>query len=631
MGLSFNMFAQTNTTVEINNEVYSALKNAEIRGLCSTLPNVKPYTQKFIIKTLNTIKENLESSNIKTKESEIKQIEFYLSKYEYKEGINYKKLLYRTVNSKIDIPVTLNLNLSEESFFSGGLYDVNSLNSFGHENWGNIFISGDIGNNISYMTNGFIELTEMPLKSMGNYEIGKWWDWDKTYDNQIRTIETFRNFSVLPFSYKKHWDGSIYYLENVSASGLEGWPVKNSFAFGMLAEIHGSIKDGLIEFSLGRINREWGAMDDGSSLVFNERARPMFAFEAEANLFDWLSFSTLTGFLEFPNQRYSVRNAWYITDEDDVNGEHKEYVKDSYFFHNLFAIGMLDLNFKYVHWDFGSTVIMPNRFDLGYSFPLIDRVVYQNNVGDYDNLALFTNLKLSYPGIGYIWGSFYLDEMNEISAKLFENTRCMFAYQGGAKATIPFLPFTDISLRYTKIEPFCYTHTALSPTESQPYFSHFLSESYTNNGESIGYYLPPNSDELFLKVQSKPLPATSFTFTYQLIRHGVDWGSQSYADSGSSIWSELTTGSKRAKLRKYFLRDGTYEWYNILALKASHDLNLYNLPVQLYCSVGYVHNWFTSIGSATPSESTSYSKFSNDEYKENRGCVISFGMTLFKL
>ena len=88
---------------------------------------------------------------------------------------------------------------------------------------------------------------------------------------------------------------------------------------------------------------------------------------------------------------------------------------------------------------------------------MLDRVVYQNNVGDYDNLALFTNLKLRYPGIGSVWGSFYLDEMNSLTAKIFEKTRCMFAYQAGGKANIPFLPFTSISLRYTKVEPYCYT------------------------------------------------------------------------------------------------------------------------------------------------------------------------------
>ena len=633
------VFSQSNSTVDINDDIYLILKNAEMRGLCETLPNVKPYTQNFIIKTIDTIINNLDGSTSKYKKQEIEQLEFYKQKISYEEGLDLKKLLYRQENEKDGIPISFNLNLSEENFVSSGFYDKSSLNSFGYEAWGNLNIFGDIGNNLSYKVDGFVELTKMPLKKLGTYEIGYWWDWPETYENQIRTINKWKNYAVLPFSYKKHWDGSIYYLENVSASGLEGWPDKHSFAFGMLSEIHGTYKDGLIDYSAGRINREWGAMDNGSSLVFNQNARPMFALEASANLFDWLSFSTLTGFLEFPNQRHVAQNAWYITDEHDINGENKKMVKDSYFFHNIFSIGMLDLNFKYVHWDFGSTVVMPNRFELGYSFPLLDRVVYQNNVGDYDNLALFSNLKLQYPGIGYIWGSFYLDEMNSISTKLFENTRCMFAYQGGMKVAFPFLPFTSVSIRYTKVEPYCYTHTALSPSESQPYFSHFLSESYTNNGESLGYYLPPNADELNLRIETMPLNAATFSFGYQLIRHGVDWGSQSSMFSGSSIWSELITRIKgsdgkeinRGHLRKYFLHDGTYEWYNIFNIKAAYDLNSINLPIQVYCNIGYVHNWFTSINGQKPSKSTKYEKFSNSEYLENRGCVISVGLNLFKL
>ena len=65
---------------------------------------------------------------------------------------------------------------------------------------------------------------------------------------------------------------------------------------------------------------------------------------------------------------------------------------------------------------------------------------------------------------------------------------------------------------------------------------------------------------------------------------------------------------------------------NILALQASYDCKHFGIPLQFYGTVGYVHNWFTSIGSATPSKNAKYSKYSSDEYKEDRGVVLSLGI-----
>ena len=61
-------------------------------------------------------------------------------------------------------------------------------------------------------------------------------------------------------------------------------------------------------------------MDNGSSLVFNANAHPMFGIEYSVNLFGWISFSSMTGFLEFPNQGYIAENAWYVTDGDGRHG-----------------------------------------------------------------------------------------------------------------------------------------------------------------------------------------------------------------------------------------------------------------------------------------------------------------------
>lgn len=629
LGLTFSLYAQSNNTVDIADDIYSFLRIAETRGLCDSLSPVRPYTEKYIVNKLDQILENLDDENQKA------IVEEYKNKYKREDGLSLKELAYKMTEQKGDVPVSLAVDLYNDTFMSGGMYSNSSNNSFGYEieNYLNVF--GDLGNNISYRSLTYLEVTKMNIKKLGEYNIGWWW-YDDYGDKDSfvredhfneRTINTYRNYAVLPYSYKKHWDGSVYYLHGgMNSTGLTGWPFEISCGFGMQGEIHGTFFNDLFSVGIGRYNREWGAMDTGSSLVLNQNAHPFFGADTTVNLFKWLNFSALTGFLEFPNQNYINENAWYPRDDA---GNKIEDIKDSFFFHNLFSMAEFNFDFTNVHFDFGSTVVYPNRFELGYSFPLIDRVVYQNNVGDYDNLALFANLKGTYPGIGSIWGSVYIDEINALKTDALHNTRCMFAYQAGSKVNIPWLPFTVLSLRYSKIEPYCYTHEALDPEKNQPYYSHYISENYTNNGESLGYYLQPNSDEIFVKLETQPLTAASFSLQYQLIRHGVDWGSESNIYSGSSIYSELPAGRYgpgRNNLHKYFLKDGVYEWMNILALQASYDCKHFGIPLQFYGTVGYVHNWFTSIGSATPSKNAKYSKYSSDEYKEDRGVVLSLGI-----
>lgn len=640
MLFSFGAFAQTNTTVEVSDEVYQILSNAEMRGLCSTLATVRPYTEKYIITKLDEILSNLENSeNAKNP---------YKSKIEYEVVAREKERFvrdtekgvkgdWRTLGFRIDgdwgkIPVSLELNNSISGFISNGAYSQNG-NYFGYEVFDNINFKGDIGEYVSYYASGYIGLTKMPLEKMGTYDIGYWWydkiseDNENNYTNfgapfgkndediykDIRRVNSFRNRSYLPYAFSKYWGGSVRHLGNINAGGLEDWCGVDSLLFGMHAEIHASFFGNRFELGLARIRREWAAMDEGASLVMNAKARPFFAFDTSIHLFSFLSLSGLIGFLEFPNQNYINGEAW---PKDD-----------SYYFQNIFSIGQLDLDFKYVHFDFGSTVVWPRRMDLTYSMPLIDKVVHQDVIGDYDNLALFFDLKFRYPKIGSLWFSFYLDEMPElnpitVAKNMFSLDRYMFALQAGTKVSLPFLPFATLSFRYTKIEPYCYTHHSINYT---PWYAHYLSESYVNNGESLGYYLPPNSDEFFIRLETHPSKFSMAALQYQLVRHGADFGPRQV--DGSSLYSELPPGA-RGSMKKYFLKDGAYEWTNIVALQGSYDFKQFTVPVTLSCTLGLVHTFYTDTDSEL-GEKGGYHKIDDDYYKKTTVFIFTLGFTLF--
>lgn len=615
------LFAQTHATVDLGEDVYKFLTIAQEKGYCK-LANVKPYTEQYIIQRLEEIK-NVCNDN----ETEI--VEFYLSRYEYKPGLDLNKMSLRFENNNEKFPTSFTFANTTEGYFSTGLYDKKDNNSSGYELFHNFQLFGDLGKSVSYRTSGYIGLTKMPLKQVGNdYDIGYWWydkDWNKGNGpkKHLRTINSYRNLSVLPYSYKKKWDGSIYYLSNLSGSGLKGWPIVNSMGFGMYGDLRAELFDGILNIGMSRVDREWAAMDEGSSLVLNMKAAPFLGLDADIKLLNWLSFSTLTGFLEFPNAAYINNNAWYLYDGSQTDGRAKDYnTVDSYFFHNAFSLGMINFDTTNLHIDFGSSSIWPKRFEIGYMFPLIDRVVYQNLVGDYDNLGLFGDIKGTLPGIGSVWASLFLDEAYSFHHNPFTKTRMMYAYQGGAKANIPWLPFTTVSMRYTKIEPYCYTHQAI---RKQPYYDHYLSESYTNNGTSLGYYLQPNSDELFFRIDSKPKKALGLGLQYQFIRHGADYGSGQVR--GSSIWSELPTGD-RDIYNKYFLHDGAYEWNHIIELDVTYDLNAFKFPLQLFVSAGYNYNYWTRSEGGMDVK-TPYHKINTAEYPTLHGAVITIGFKAF--
>ena len=511
--------------------------------------------------------------------------------------------------------------------------------------------NGDFSKYVSYEITGFFDLTQMPLYHIADdYFIGyAWYEKGPNGENIVgdyldgkfqgdgvtplveprrRTVKFFQNNSYLPYSYTKKWSGQMYLLSNMTASGLEGWPQSVGISGGILGEVNLSLFDDRFIMSMGRFNREWAAMDTGSSLVLNAKAHPFMALNFQFNILPFVKYSSLIGGLEYPNQDYINEDSWpeklYSSD-------------DAKLFQNAYAINMIELDFKYFHFDFGSSTVFPKRFEIGYMFPLINMVEYQNHIGDYDNTAMFGDIKVKIPEYGSIWASLYLDEINGLNNNPFTSTRAMYAGQLGTKILFPWLPFANISMRYTKIEPYCYTHHAINYT---PWYNHYIIENYTNNGESLGYYLPPNSDEFFFKFEAKPKANLNTSLQYQFIRHGAEYGSQQVP--GSSLYSELSPYN-RDELNKYFLRDGAYNWMHIISVSANIQNKKSKVPFMLYGTAGFMYSYYTMIdsdiynkrheygnnGNSGADSKTVYHFVNTDEYPVQFGGVLSLGIKLF--
>ncbi len=638
------VFSQENISVSVDDEIYKILDVSEMKGLCSFLPGAKPYTVKRIIKAIDEILEHQDE----LKETEIKVLNNFKDRYKInpEKKNNVKHLAVQTNDEKNHFSFLY--NFSFDSAFFGGLYNDSDFNSFGFDICPAFNFYGDITKYISYNFQGILDLTYMPLNEQGEYFIGFPWFNDgvedyfdgkmssdasdgtsinyKDFENENkRYIKKFQNNSYLPFSYKKPWDGQVYLVSNLSASGTEGWATEFGVGGSVLAEIKASLFDDHLTIGAGRLSHEWAAMDVGSSLVLNKQARPFFEVNTSLEMFSWLKFSTLSGILEYPNADYMLTSSYFPDKKDGVD--------DSYYYQNAFSLNMLELNYKYLHIDLGSSVVYPKRFEIGYLFPLFIYVEYQNHTGDCDNLALFGDIMLRKPGVGKVWASIYFDELN-IQNNWFKDTRVMFAGQLGAKAVIPLLPFATVSARYSKVEPYCYTHHSINYASS---YDHYIMENYTNNGESLGYYLPPNADEFLFRFEVKPKSFISTALQYQFIRHGADYGSQQVP--GSSLYSELSKYN-RDELEKYFLHDGAYNWIHIIKLESTFEHKNSERNLQLSVNAGFLYSYYTMIDSDDYNRdiygnngncnnvdfSTPYHFVDTEEYPVQTGVVAGFGL-----
>jgi hypothetical protein len=609
--LAAPLCAQSHVSVALDAEVYRIFELAETRGLCGPLPGVKPYSRAVVLKAIGQILDTEEGADGKSRRGALTETERRILIDMRKTYLNGTRVGWDTSRGAYHIGGA-DIGAQIDTVASVGLYpDAKAAG----ENWLGVFMRGDLGASLSYAYqiagSPFIYAERDIIGSYHTYYNGfpseTNADAGNLPNNVDQTIVTYgQPLGYFPYTYKKRWDSSVWSWQKVDNSGQVGWPEDISIGYFIRAELDGSLFDDRFSFRFGRMEREWGAMSAGSSLILNQAARPFMAVESMFKLFDELRLSSITGILEYDTARG-------LTDSS---------------FQNAFSLTMLEFDYKnYFHVDFGSTSVWAKRFELGYLFPDPVAFLYQGAIGDYDNVAAFLNLKGTAPGIGKLWFSLFLDEIN-FEKGIFELDRAMYAWQAGIAAPLPVLPFAQVKLSYTKVEPYAYTHTR----DIMPWYgSTPMERAYMNNGAGLGHYLPPNADELLLRFDTMPAAKTQIHAQYQMIRHGADHGPQ--AVDGSSFFSELAPAnrSENPVLRKYFLHDGAYQWTHVLKIGLTRTFSPKNaIPVKLFAETGVVFSYYTSIdGSANTGRSSAFKVIDTPDYPQSTVFIATVGIRIF--
>ena len=611
------LFGQTHTSVPLDNQVYSILEQAQMRGLISPLSGVRPYTRSVVVGAVN---ELLAPGNYgRLKDSERQILEDVLAGFETPQsGLDWKRggFYSQTELGKNGMPLSFNLETGVDFELSSAFIPEFGETYLGTELWAHVDLSGDIGRNISYGLYNQGGLVKMPRSFLGTYNtyyygFSAQGGWDPN-EFQNRVIDVYSGpVTQFPFSYRKRWDGSIFTFDSLSS--FKYWPESFAGGYAMQGELTASFLENRLIIRTGRMPREWGSGPLGTSLIFSSAARPFLAAEAEFRPFSWFSISSLTGILEYEN----------------VEGIKVSSMTSQ----NAFSATMVQLSLKdYLFFDIVDAVVYPKRFELGYMLPITSSFFYQNNIGDFDNMSLAFNLKAQYPGLGNVWFSLFLDEMS-LQSNMTNLDRTMVAYQGGFNIPLPVMSFSSLRFSYTKINPYTYTHNR----NINPWFGDLPMEtSWTNNGVGLGSYLPPNSDEFLLQFKTMPAKNLSAVFEYQMIRHGASHGSS--AVDGSNLLSELDPGGRGGDpvLWRFFLRDGAYQWMHVV--KAGGDWKIPRTPVSLFGEAGVVFSYYTNINvpannaglanGETPHPSP-FRRINTPEYPVATSLIAKIGFRLF--
>ena len=605
--------AQSHVSVPVGDHIYQILDLAVQRGLCRPLPASKPHTRAAVLSAINEALGAESSGRGRLNPAEKLILENEREKYTpKKEGLYPALGRYFASGTllKKNIKINAEAGLKIDAEFSQAVNaKPETAYSWGETLWVSAYLKGGIGNHFSYDAAVSGGILRARRKQEGFYHT--YYDGFITYGEFIdRELPAYGEpEAYFPFTYKKAWDSSVFFFDELNSSGYQTFPERPAGAYAINWDVAAGFLDCALTFRFGRLRREWAAMSPGSSLVFNGSARPFLAVEGQFQPLSWFSISSLTGELEYFNQDGLKISSWSSQ--------------------NAFSITMLEFNIKnFLHIDFGDAVVWPKRFELGYPFPLLSSFFYQNNIGDFDNLAMFFNIKGNIPGIASAWVSFFCDEL-EIQPAMGILDRTMFAFQAGTTVHIPPLPFSSIKLSYTKIEPYCYTHNRnFAPWHNDLGGERPMETAYTNNGVGIGYYLPPNSDELLLRFETMAGRSSKIHFQYQMIRHGADFGPN--AVDGSSYLSELDPDGRDEKdvLKKYFLHDGAYQWFHILKAGAEHTLG--KLAATVYGEAGIVFSYFTNIdGQANQGAPSPYHTVDEAPYSRSTAIVLTLGVKLF--
>lgn len=176
--------------------------------------------------------------------------------------------------------------------------------------------------------------------------------------------------------------------------------------------------------------------------------------------------------------------------------------------------------FSWLSASFYETMVFGKRFDFAYMLP-VPFMVAQSFSGYADSLMMGLRFKFTPVNALSISTDFLVDDMqfNEL-VKFNFNSKNRIAWNTGIEYTPEPKLLERISLNYLIVTPYTYTHWDVDDTVTNEMTATTINyQNYTNCGYTIGTTLPPNSHQLKVSVDFKPVKNLKISFYGAFMQH----------------------------------------------------------------------------------------------------------------
>ncbi|MFH0734350.1 MAG: capsule assembly Wzi family protein [bacterium] len=443
--LSLNLLSQTIYT-PINDKIYNYLDRLALKKIISINDEFKPFTRITIARLLNEVKIKSEKLNKIEKEELCWFSEEYL--YELGDTLNTRWRLINIEDSNYQIKVSPLLG------YGISTYGDNS----GHTRWSGLRIFGSYDKWFS--------------AHFEYIDIGEFGDnVDKKRNN---TSLTGHNYKTAP-------------------NGIEFSDVKGSIGFNWSWGSVSLIKD----------YSKWGHGRFGQVFISDKPASyPQIRFVIKPN--DWIRFYYMHGWL---NSLIPDSNAFYYNHTESEYPFLRRHYVPKHIVANMLTVEPI----SWLSLSIGNSYVYSGDLRPEMFIPFMYYKVMDHNTGregwDDGNGQLFFDVKCNYLKNTSVYSSLLIDVL-EIR-DILKNTwwTSWFGYTVGAKHVDLFTPNLDITLEYTKTNPWVYENNDES-------------SSYKHLNYSLGHWIGQNADHLRLQFDYKFYKKLDLSLFFERVRNG---------------------------------------------------------------------------------------------------------------
>ena len=248
---------------------------------------------------------------------------------------------------------------------------------------------------------------------------------------------------------------------------------------------------------------EWGHGKFGQ-LILSKKAPPYTFIRLDLHPLNWLRFYYIHGWLNslvYDSSSFSYNHA-----ESIKPFLRKDYV-NKYIAANLLSISP----FNWLDVSFGNSIIYSGKLRPEFFIPFMFFKHFDNRGADYSvedgNKQLYFDLSIKYPETFTLYSTLFADciEIRKLLKNDLQGTDV--GYTAGAKKADLFLPWLDLTIEYTRINPWVYEHKDETT-------------AYTHLNYCLGHWLGQNADQIRVQIDYRPIRGLKLKAYTEFIRKG---------------------------------------------------------------------------------------------------------------